>query len=116
MLRVSAPPHLKWQTNGKDVPFWYTKRLEHIHTLPHAWELEDEFKRAEAWLSLGIDDVLEVSVPWAQDPRVTWRDTLIPPCSPGGDDRYCVMVRDYSTPAVPFAMLCGRPSRTRRAG
>ena len=73
-----APKHLHWETNGRPVSYWYSKRLEHIHTLPQPWELEDEFKRAEAWLSLGIDDVLEVSVPWSQDPAVVAKDSVIP--------------------------------------
>jgi len=94
-----APPHLRWQTGGRDVRFWFTKRLEHIHTLPQRWELEDEFKRAEAWLSLGMDDVLEVSVPWSQNPAVTWSDSVLPPGAQDGDARYPVMVRDYRTPA-----------------
>jgi hypothetical protein len=96
-----APPHLRWQTGGRDVRFWYSKRLEHIHTLPQPWELDDEFKRAEAWLSLGVDDVLEVSVPWSRDPEVTWSDSLLPPGAQDGDARYPVMVRDYQTPAGP---------------
>ena len=79
--------------------YWYSKRLEHIHTLPQPWELEDEFKRAEAWLSLGIDDVLEVSVPWSQDPAVVTKDSVIPPGGPGGSDKYPVMVREYETPS-----------------
>jgi hypothetical protein len=94
-----APPRLRWSTKGQEVKHWYTKRLEHIHTLPQPWETEDEFKRAEAWLSLGIDDVLEVSVPWSQDPEVTWRDSRIARGAPGGDARYPVLVRDYQTPA-----------------
>ena len=56
---------------------WYSKRLEHLHRLPQPWELEDEFKRAEAWLSVGIDDVLEVSVPWSQDTEVTFKDSVM---------------------------------------
>lgn len=94
-----APEHLRWQTNGREVKYWYTKRLEHLHTLPQPWELEDDFKRAEAWLSLGIDDVLEVSVPWGRHPEVTWQDSLIPPGGARGDENYPVMVRQYTTPA-----------------
>jgi hypothetical protein len=94
-----APEHLQWETSGKPVTHWYSKRLEHIHTLPQPWELEDEFKRAEAWLSLGMDDVLEVSVPWSQDPAVTWKDFIIPPGQAGGDDKHPVMVREYQTPS-----------------
>jgi hypothetical protein len=97
-----APPHLLWETHGHKVKHWYTKRLEHIHTLLQPWELEDEFKRAEAWLSLGIDDVLEVSVPWRQAPVVTWRDSHVPPGAPGGDQRYPLLVREYQTPVGPL--------------
>jgi len=97
-----APQNLRWQTNGKDVKYWYTKRLEHIHTLPQPWELEDEFKRAEAWQSLGLDDVLDVSVPWGQDPEVTWNDSAIPPGGDGGAEHYPVMVREYRTPSGPL--------------
>ena len=94
-----APKHLQWETNGHPVSYWYSKRLEHIHTLPQPWELEDEFKRAEAWLSLGIDDILDVSVPWSQDPEVVTKDNVIPPGRPGGSDKYPVMVREYETPS-----------------
>jgi hypothetical protein len=99
---LRAPPNLRWQTNGRNVDFWYTKRLEHLHTLPQPWELEDEFKRAEAWLSLGIDDVLEVSVPWSHDPAVTWKDSRLAPGETGGDAQYPVLVREYQTPAGPL--------------
>lgn len=94
-----APKHLRWETNGRPVSYWYSKRLEHIHTLPQPWELEDEFKRAEAWLSLGIDDILEVSVPWSQDPAIIAKDSVIPTGGPGGSDKYPVMVREYETPS-----------------
>ena len=97
-----APDHLRWETNGRAVRYWYSKRLEHIHTLPQPWELEDEFKRAEAWLSVGIDDVLEVSVPWGCDPEVAWQDSVIPAGAPGGDTQYPVLVRDYRTPSGPL--------------
>jgi len=97
-----APEHLKWETNGRAVNYWFSKRLEHIHTLPQAWELEDEFKRAEAWLSLGVDDVLEVSVPWSQEQEVTFRDTVIAAGQGGGDDKYPVMVREYKTASGPI--------------
>ncbi len=99
---LPAPDHLKWQTNGQDVDYWFSKRLEHLHTLPHPWELEDEFKRVEAWLSLGIDDLLEVSVPWSMDPAVTFSDEVILPGGHGGNADYPVMVRNYQTPAGPL--------------
>ncbi|MBN1554546.1 MAG: hypothetical protein JXA11_07355 [Phycisphaerae bacterium] len=97
-----APKHLQWETNGKPVEYWYTHRLEHLHNLPQPWTLEDEFKRAEAWLSLGIDDALEVSVPWSQTPEVTYKDSVIPVGGAGGDEKYPVMVREYETPAGPL--------------
>ena len=43
-------------------------RLEHIHTLPEPWSVEHDFERVRRWLSLGLDDVLEVSPPWGLDP------------------------------------------------
>ena len=93
---LQAPPHLCWRTNGLEVKYWYSKRMEHIHTLPYPWTLEDDFKRALAWLSLGIDDILDVSVPWSVDPTVTWRDSKIPA---GVAADYPVLVREYETPA-----------------
>ncbi|MBN1917287.1 MAG: hypothetical protein JW889_05205 [Verrucomicrobia bacterium] len=96
---LRAPDHLRWKTDGRPVTHWYTRRLEHLHALPHPWELEDEFRRAEAWLSLGLDDVLDISVPWAHHPEVTWTDSTLPPGAPGSDDRYPVMVREYRTPS-----------------
>jgi hypothetical protein len=97
-----APQHLQWQTAGRPVEFWYTGRLEHIHTLPHPWTMEDEFHRAEAWLSLGIDDVLEVSVPWSCDAGVVWSDATLAPGSPGSDTEWPVLVREYQTPSGPL--------------
>jgi hypothetical protein len=92
------PENLVWTNNGKKVNYWYTKRLEFLHTLPQEWSLEDDFKRALAWLSLGIDDVLEVTIPWSTSPEVTWSDSIIPPGGEGGDTQYPVMVREYVTP------------------
>ena len=77
--------------------FWYTKRLEHLHTLPQEWTLDDDFRRVLAWRKVGIDDFLEISVPWSIDPAVTWRETTIPVGKM--DERYPVMIRDYATPA-----------------
>ena len=94
-----APKHLQWETNGRKVSYWYSQRLEHIHTLPQPWELEDEFRRAGAWLSLGIDDVLEVSVPWSEDPAVVSKNSVIAPGESGGSDKYPVLVREYQTPS-----------------
>ncbi len=92
------PEHLSWTTNEEKVNYWYTKRLEFLHTLPQEWSLEDDFKRALAWLSIGVDDVLDVSVPWSISPEVTWKDIVIPPGGEGGDEQYPVMFREYDTP------------------
>ena len=92
------PENLRWENNGKKVNYWYTKRLEHLHTLPQEWSLEDDFKRALAWQSLGVDDALEVSVPWSLSPEVTFKDKIIAPGGEGGNDQYPVMVREYDTP------------------
>jgi hypothetical protein len=92
------PDHLSWANNGEEVKYWYTKRLEFLHTLPQEWSLGDDFKRALAWLSIGVDDVLDVSVPWSISPQVTWRDSIIPSGVSGGDEQYPVMVREYDTP------------------
>ena len=97
-----APPALRWETGGRPVQYWYTRRLEHIHTLAQPWEIEDELRRAEAWLSLGIDDVLEISVPWGHAPGVGWTDAVLAPGSPGGDAKWPVLVRDYQTPSGPL--------------
>jgi len=77
----------------------YTKRLEHIHTLSARWDLEDDFQRALAWQSLGVDDVLEVSVPWSLQPGVGLKDSVLPK---GPDRPVPVMVREYETPAGPL--------------
>jgi hypothetical protein len=94
-----APPALRWRKAGREVSRWYTLRLEHIHTLPVPWELEDDFRRVRAWQSLGLDDLLDVSVPWGTDPRVRWRDSELPP---GGGEDCPVLVREYETPSGPL--------------
>ena len=85
----SPNPNLRWKRDAEEIKYWYTMRLEHIHTLPKPWGIEDDFKRVKAWLSLGIDDVLDVSVPWGMNPEVEtkdWQETD-------------VLCREYSTPA-----------------
>jgi len=93
------PAYLTWENNGRQVEYWYSKRLEHIHTLPQSWDLEDDFKRVLAWQSLGVDDILDVSVPWSISLEVTWKDSIIPS---GGNEPYPVMVREYQTPSGPL--------------
>ena len=94
-----APEQLRWKRDGREVKYWYSKRLEHIHTLAEPWTLEDDFKRVERWLSLGIDDILEVSLPWSQGVDVTFEDSKIPA---GQADKYPVLVREYETPSGPL--------------
>jgi hypothetical protein len=91
-----APPHLRWQQNGKEVVHWYTLRLEHIHTLPEPWTLDDDFQRVRRWASLGLDDVLEVSPPWGIHPGVRIRDWQEPPTA---SESYWRLCREYETPA-----------------
>jgi hypothetical protein len=90
---VEAPPHLRWEREGREVVYWYSKRMEHIHTLPQPWTLEDDFARVLAWHALGVDDILEVSVPWSVDPEVTWQDARR---EQGGET---ILVREYQTPS-----------------
>ncbi len=89
------PKSLRWESNGREIKYWYSMRLEHLHTLPEPWNLEDDFKRVLAWRSLGVDDVLDVSVPWSIAPEVTWKDSLIPA---GQQENCAVMVREHETP------------------
>ncbi|MBN1853021.1 MAG: hypothetical protein JW829_09870 [Pirellulales bacterium] len=90
---LTPPADLTWMSDGKPVPYWYTGRLEHIHTLPHAWTVEDDFRRVAAWQSLGLDDVIDISVPWGVDPRVRWRDFQ------QEDEQGTILVREYDTPS-----------------
>ena len=92
----SAPQHLRWQQQGREVRHWYTMRLEHIHTLPQPWDIEGDFLRVDRCLSLGLDDVLEVSVPWSVHPDVKVRDWKEPPTASDPYPRQC---RAYETPA-----------------
>ena len=94
---LPAPARLRWERDGVERTYWYSLRMEHLHTLPQPWTLEDDFQRTRAWRSLGIDDVLDVSVPWSIDPEVTWTDCE----SQAGelDPQYPVMVREYETPS-----------------
>lgn len=87
---------LSWEKNGKPVRYWYSMRMEHIHTLRQPWTPEDDFKRVLAWQSLGIDDLLDVSIPWSVDPSVTATDSMIPRKHPGD---HPVAVREYTTPS-----------------
>ena len=91
----TAPKHLRWSENNREVTHWYTMRLEHIHTLPEPWDVKQDFKRVERWFSLGLDDVLDVSVPWSVDPDVKIRDWHK---SPSAEESYTLLHREYDTP------------------
>lgn len=94
------PEHLAWETNGEKIKYWYTGRQEHYHNFPYPWDfVVDDLKRVDALLSLGIDDVLEVSVPWSIHPDVTWEDSVIPA---NDKNEHPIMVRQYQTPAGPL--------------
>lgn len=93
---VEAPPHLRWRRNGREATHWYTLRLEHIHTLPEPWDVEDDFERVKRWFSLGLDDVLEVSPPWSMHPDVRVRDWHEPPSA---SEPHPLICREYDTPA-----------------
>ncbi len=87
---------LTWEKSGKRIKHWYSLRMEHIHVLPEAWDIDDDFRRVLAWQSLGVDDILDVSVPWSMHPDVTWKDSLVPR---DAVYHYPVTVREYTTPA-----------------
>ena len=95
----TPPVHLRWRRAGREVAHWFSMRMEHIHTLPEPWTLEDDFARVRAWLSAGIDDVLDVSVPWSAGPGVTWADSRV---ESGKLDARPVLVREYYTPSGPL--------------
>ena len=85
----SPPESLRWKKNGKEVAHWYTMRMEHIHTLQDSWDIEDDFKKVKTWLGLGLDDVLDVSLPWSIHPEVEVRDWK----------EENILCREYKTPA-----------------
>ena len=101
----TAPKHLRWVQDGREVEHWYTMRLEHIHTLPEPWDVEQDFRRVKVWLSLGLDDVLEVSAPWGMHPEVTFRDWIEPPTA---GEPYPLLCREYRTPAGPLRHIVRR--------
>ena len=85
----SPPKYLRWKRNGEEVKYWYTMRLEHIHTLPQRWDIFDDFKRVKAWLSIGVDDILDVSLPWSIHPEVKVKDWR---------EENGLLCREYQTP------------------
>jgi hypothetical protein len=96
---LPAPAHLRWETDGEARDYWYSLRMEHLHTTRVPWTLEDDCRRVRAWQSLGVDDVLEVSVPWSVAPEVRLADSVVPA---GREGPYPVLVREYETPSGPL--------------
>lgn len=92
---LAVPSEVRWQKDGKDVNYWFSGRMEHLHTLPLQWDVEDDFKRALAWKALGVDDLIDISVPWRVHEDVKWTDSL---SAPTANERYPVMTREYTTP------------------
>lgn len=92
----TAPEHLRWKENSREVVHWYTMRLEHIHTLPEPWDVRQDFKRVDRWLSLGVDDVIDVSVPWGVHSDVRIRDWKE---SSSAKEPHTLLCREYDTPA-----------------
>jgi hypothetical protein len=101
----TPPSHLRWQRRGREVGHWYTMRLEHIHTLPEPWAVEDDLERVRRWLSLGLDDALDVSVPWSVHPEVRTRDWQEPPTA---YEPYTLLCREYETPVGPLRHVVRR--------
>ena len=100
-----APPHLRWNEDGREVVHWYTMRLEHIHTLPEPWSVKHDFQRVRQWRSLGLDDVLDVSPPWSMHSEVRVRDWQEPPTS---TEPHWLLCREYQTPAGPLRHVVRR--------
>ncbi|MCM8817248.1 MAG: hypothetical protein NC913_07045 [Candidatus Omnitrophica bacterium] len=84
----SPEKSLLWEREGNEVKFWYTMRLEHLHKLPYEWTIYDELERVKRWLSMGIDDVIDVSIPWSISSEVIINDY----------NEENLMVREYKTP------------------
>lgn len=93
---LRAPEELTWETEGIPRDYWYSLRMEHLHTTRVPWTLEDDFRRVQAWAELGVDDLLDVSIPWGTDPEVTHTDRVLPA---GQQGPYPVLVREYETPS-----------------
>lgn len=93
---VKPRESLTWSRGGEHIERWYSLRMERLHTWHQSWNLEDEFERVLTWQSLGVDDTIDVSMPWATHPEVTWKDSVIPA---GVEGEHPVLVREYKTPS-----------------
>jgi len=107
------PSRLIWEKNRKTVRNWYSLRMEHLHTLTEPWELEDDFKRVLAWRAIGLDDIIDVSVPWSVNPEVSWRDYTL---QAKNDMKYPVMVREYETPLGGLRHAVNKTDENEREG
>ncbi|MGQ9609805.1 MAG: uroporphyrinogen decarboxylase family protein [bacterium] len=96
MFGFKPPKYLRWKESGKEITYWYTMRLEHIHTLPQPWNIGHDFNRVKKLLSIGIDDVLDVSVPWSVHPDVKIKDWKELPTN---NEACSILFREYNTPA-----------------
>jgi hypothetical protein len=109
----AAPEDLQWEREGRARRYWYSMRMEHIHTQVEPWDVEDDFRRVLTWRSLEVDDVLDVSVPWSADPEVTWKDSVAPA---GALCRDPVLVREYRTPSGPLRHAVRKTSENQGPG
>jgi len=100
------PKYLRWVTAGEEILYWYTMRLEHIHTLPQPWDLEQDFRRVDKLLSIGLDDILEISVPWSLHPDVVVRDAR----------EADLLSREYDTPAGVLRHMVRKTSEEQAPG
>ena len=91
---VESPKGLSWRRDGEIVRRWYSGRMEFLHEIPGGWSADDEIARYRAWQRLGVDDLLDVSVPWKLDPGLAFDDSL--------DEDSGVMSRTYHTSAGPL--------------
>ena len=95
-----SPNSLRWETDGHEIKYWYSMRLEHLHTLPEPWGPEDDFKRVLAWRTLGVDDVLDVSAPL----ECRSRGYLARLCCLAGQGRRWPGIRDFQEPFITDAV------------
>jgi hypothetical protein len=111
---LTPPPALRWETLGHPVMHWWTRRFEHTRTLAREWLLEDDFQRVRAWLKLGLDDALDVSVPWSQSPAVRHEDFFFPLGQ--RDPEHPVLQREYRTSAGLLRHAVRQPEADPEAG
>jgi hypothetical protein len=103
---VAPPKYLRWDENV----YWYTMRLEHIHTLPEHWGVNQDFKRVDRFLSIGLDDVLDISVPWSVHPDVKIRDWQ------EQSEPYPLICREYETPAGKLSHIVRKTGEVQDSG